>query len=46
MIKLYITNVLTDWVFFEMDYQGDRKVTEMVTVFEEMPITVSKTKWK
>jgi hypothetical protein len=27
-----------------MDYQVDRKVMEMVTVSEEMPITVSKTK--
>jgi hypothetical protein len=30
---------------FEMDYHVDRKVTEMVTVSEEMPIIVSKTKW-
>jgi hypothetical protein len=45
LIKLYITNVLTEWMFFEMDYHVDRKVTEMVTVSEEMPIVVSKTKW-
>ena len=46
LINLYITNVLTDWILFEMDYQVDRKMTEMVIVSEEVPITVSKTNWK
>jgi hypothetical protein len=44
-IYIYITYILTEWILFEMDYQVDRKVMEMVTVSEEMPITVSKTKW-
>ena len=42
MIKLYLTNGLMEWMFFEMDYQGDRKRTEMVTVSEERLRTVSK----
>ena len=45
MIKLYITNVLTEWIFFEMDYQVDRKMTEMVTISKEVPLIVSKTNW-
>jgi hypothetical protein len=39
LIKLYITNVLTEWIFFEMDYQVDRRLMEMVTVSEEVQIT-------
>jgi hypothetical protein len=45
LIKLYITNILMEWIFFEMDYQVDRKMTEMVTFFEIVPIIVSKTNW-
>jgi hypothetical protein len=45
LIELYITNVLTEWIFFEMDYQVDRTMTEMVTISEEVQIIVSKPNW-
>jgi hypothetical protein len=45
LIKLYITNVLMEWIFFEMDYHVDRKMTKMVTISKKVPITVSKTNW-
>ena len=45
LINLCICNVLTEWIFFEMDYQVNRKMMVMVTAFEELRMVVSKTKW-
>ena len=45
LIKIYIFNVLTRWIFFEMYCQVYWKMTMVVTVFEELPTVVSKFKW-
>ena len=44
LINLCIFNVLTEWIFFEMDYQVNQKMTVMVTTSEELRMVVSKTK--
>ena len=44
MVYLDIFNVLTGWIFFEMDYQVDWKMTMLVTASENLPMVVSKTK--
>ena len=44
MVYLDILNVLTGWIFFEMDYQVDWKMTMLVTASENLPMVVSKTK--
>ena len=43
-VYLDIFNVLTGWIFFEMDYQVDWKMTMLVTASENLPMVVSKTK--
>ena len=44
MVYLDIFNVLTGWIFFEMDYQVDWKMTMLVTASKNLPMVVSKTK--
>ena len=46
LINLYIFNVLTKWIFFEMYCEVYRKMAVVVTVFEELPTVVSKSNWK
>ena len=45
LINLYIFNVLTKWIFFEMNCQVCQKMMVEVTVFEDLPMVVSKIKW-
>ena len=45
LINIYIFNVLMEWMFFEMYCQVHRKMTMVVTIFEELLMVVSKSKW-
>ena len=45
LINLYIFNVLTKWIFLEMNCQVYQKMTVVVTVSDELPMVVSKIKW-
>ena len=45
LINLYISNVLTEWIFFEMYCQVYREMAVVVTIFEELPMAVSKYYW-
>ena len=41
LINLYISNVLTKWIFFEMYFQVYRKMAGVVIVVEDFPMVVS-----
>ena len=45
LINLYISNVLTEWIFFEIYCQVYRKMAVVVTVFKELPMVGSKYDW-